>query len=97
MKLSSLRYYIAVAKYGDFVKESDWLFISQPTLSRTIQELEEELETQLFIRERRFLKLTEDGVWLLNGKPCSRNYTGGSKEGRHRGVCHRQKRLPKPD
>ena len=31
MKLSSLRYYIAVAKYGDFVKESDWLFISQPT------------------------------------------------------------------
>ena len=29
--------------------------------------------TQLFIRERRFLKLTEDGVWLLNGKPCSRN------------------------
>ncbi|WP_334309453.1 LysR family transcriptional regulator, partial [Enterocloster bolteae] len=39
MKLSSLRYYIAVAKYGNFIKESDWLFISQPTLSRTIQEL----------------------------------------------------------
>ena len=30
MKLSSLRYYIAVAKYGNFIKESDWLFISQP-------------------------------------------------------------------
>lgn len=65
MKLSSLRYYITVAKYGSFTKASDRLFISQPTLSRTIQELEEELGTQLFIRERRSLKLTEDGIRLL--------------------------------
>lgn len=65
MKLSSLRYYITVAKYGNFTRASDFLFISQPTLSRTIQELEEELGTQMFIRERRFLKLTEDGVRLL--------------------------------
>lgn len=65
MKLSSLRYYITVAKYGSFTKASDRLFISQPTLSRTIQELEEELGTQLFIRERRSLKLTDDGVRLL--------------------------------
>lgn len=65
MKLSSLRYYIAVAKYSSFTKASDRLFISQPTLSRTIQELEEELGTQLFIRDRRSLKLTEDGILLL--------------------------------
>ncbi|HIU76033.1 MAG TPA: LysR family transcriptional regulator [Candidatus Pelethocola excrementipullorum] len=65
MKLSSLRYYITVAKCGSFTKASDRLFISQPTLSRTIQELEEELGTQLFIRERRSLKLTEDGIRLL--------------------------------
>lgn len=65
MKLSSLRYYITVAKYGSFTKASDRLFISQPTLSRTIQELEEELGTQLFIRERRSLKLTEAGIRLL--------------------------------
>lgn len=65
MKLSSLRYYITVAKYGSFTKASDRLFISQPTLSRTIQELEEELGTQFFIRERRSLKLTEDGLRLL--------------------------------
>lgn len=62
MKISSLRYFITVAKYESFTKAADRLFVSQPTLSRTIQELEEELGSQLFIRERQSLKLTVAGA-----------------------------------
>ena len=65
MKLSTLRYFIAIAQYGSFTKAAERLLISQPTLSRQILELEEELGTQLFIRDKKSLRLTEDGELLL--------------------------------
>ena len=43
MKLSTLRYFVEVATENSFTKASQNLFISQPTLSRRIQELESEL------------------------------------------------------
>lgn len=64
MKLSSLRYFITVAKYQSYTKASEYLFVSQPTLSRTIIELEEELGTKLFNREKNNLNMTEDGEIL---------------------------------
>src|SRR5699024_1699595 len=40
--------------------------LSQPTLSKQLKDLEEELGVQLFIRGNREISLTEDGVYLQN-------------------------------
>ena len=64
MKLLSLRYYVTVAEHLNFTKAAEYLFVSQPTLSRLMMELEEELGATLFIRVARGLELTESGVLL---------------------------------
>ncbi|OTO72799.1 MULTISPECIES: LysR family transcriptional regulator [unclassified Enterococcus] len=65
MNLISLRYFITVAEYSSFTKASERLFVTQPTLSRQILDLEEELGAQLFIRSRHSLVLTPAGHRLL--------------------------------
>ena len=65
MNLSSLRYFIEIADCRSFTKASEHLFITQPTLSRQIQDLEEELGIQLFVREHHSLRLTEAGQRFL--------------------------------
>ena len=66
MKLSTLRYFVAIAKYGSYTKASELLLISQPSLSRQIQDLEEELGVQLLVRDRKKVMLTEDGELLFH-------------------------------
>lgn len=51
MTLNELRYIVAVAQ-ENFGRAAQRCFISQPALSVAIQKLEEELQTQLFERER---------------------------------------------
>lgn len=61
MNLRSLEYFIEVAKKGSFSKAAKNLFVTQPTLSRHVADLEKELKTQLFIRESKKVVLTESG------------------------------------
>lgn len=65
MNLISLRYFITVAEYSSFTRASEHLFVTQLTLSRQILDLEEELDVQLFIRNRHSLVLTAAGQRLL--------------------------------
>ena len=65
MKLSSLRYFVTIAKYKSYTKASEHLFISQPTLSRTVMELEQELGIRLFVREKNNLHMTKEGELLF--------------------------------
>lgn len=54
-----------VARYLNFTKTAERTHISQPTLSRTIKELEEELGVQLFRRTKHEVRLTDAGAAFL--------------------------------
>lgn len=64
MELRTLRYFLAVAEEKNISKAADALFITQPTLSRQMIELEEELGKTLFIRGKRKISLTEEGIFF---------------------------------
>jgi LysR family transcriptional regulator, benzoate and cis,cis-muconate-responsive activator of ben and cat genes len=65
MELRHLRYFVAVGKCLSFTRAAEMLHISQPPLSRQIQELEEEVGTALFDRTGKKTSLTEAGSYLL--------------------------------
>ena len=63
MELRTLRYFLAVAERESFsAAANEVLFVTQPTLSRQMQELEEELGAKLFERGGRKTTLTEEGI-----------------------------------
>lgn len=64
MELRVLRYYLAVAREENITRAAEILHITQPTLSRQMAELEDELNTKLFERIHRKILLTEDGMLL---------------------------------
>lgn len=59
-----LRYFVTCAETQNMTKAAQKLFITQSTLSKQIMQLEEELGKPLFVREKRALHLTEDGLFL---------------------------------
>ncbi|MDI1320520.1 MAG: LysR family transcriptional regulator [bacterium] len=67
MELYQLRYFLAVAETGNFTKAAQRSFISQPSLSQQILNLEEEFGQKLFHRLGRKAVLTEAGKTLLDG------------------------------
>ncbi|MGN0617771.1 MAG: LysR family transcriptional regulator [Ruminiclostridium sp.] len=64
MEIRVLKYFLAVAREQNISAAAESLFLSQPTLSRQLKELEEELGKQLFIRGSRKITLTEEGLLL---------------------------------
>ena len=65
MDLKDLRYFAAIAESGSMTAAAKGLHVSQPTLTVAMQNLEEQLKTQLFVRERSGVKLTATGDELL--------------------------------
>ena len=65
MKLTQLKYFQAICKYGNLTRASRELHISQSSLSGTIKELEEEFGVLLFYRLSRGLVLTREGEFFL--------------------------------
>lgn len=59
-----MKYFLEVAKEGTITKAAKKLCIAQPPLSRQIHELESELGVTLFIRGKRHIQLTSEGVFL---------------------------------
>lgn len=64
MEIRVLKYFLAVAREKSITNAAITLHITQPTLSRQLKELEEELGKQLFIRGSKNITLTEDGLLL---------------------------------
>lgn len=64
MEIRVLRYFLAVAREGNMTRAADYLHVTQPTLSKQIKQLEEEVGKKLFIRSNYSIKLTEEGMLL---------------------------------
>ena len=65
MDIRHFRYFLAVARQGNFTRAAEQLGIAPPTLTRQIQDMENELGTRLFVRQTREVSLTEAGAALL--------------------------------
>lgn len=64
MELRTLRYFLELARRGSFTAAANALNLTQPTLSRQMQELEAELGAPLLVRGKRRTGLTEAGKYL---------------------------------
>ncbi|MEH7416560.1 LysR family transcriptional regulator [Neobacillus drentensis] len=64
MELRVLRYFLTVAREGSMTAAADFLHVTQPTLSRQLKDLEQELGKKLFIRSSHSIILTDEGMLL---------------------------------
>ena len=66
MEIRTLRYFLAVAREENMTRAAEILHVTQPTLSKALKSLEDELGKKLFIRHSFSIRLTEEGVLLRN-------------------------------
>ena len=67
METRILKYFLTVARMQNITRAAQRLHITQPTLSRQLKQLEDELGTQLLIRGKREITLTAEGKMLEQG------------------------------
>ncbi len=65
MDIRHLKYFIEVTRFKSFTRAADHLFVTQPTISKMIRNLEKELGVELFDRSRKQLVLTDAGRAIL--------------------------------
>ena len=61
MKLVQLEYFCAVCRYHSITRAAEELYVTQPTISVAIRELEKELKLRLFHHEKNRISLTQEG------------------------------------
>ena len=66
MEIRTLRYFLAVAREENMTRAAEILHVTQPTLSKQLKALEEELGKKLFTRRSFSIRLTDEGVLLRN-------------------------------
>ena len=66
MEIRTLRYFLAAAREENMTRAAQILHVTQPTLSKALKSLEDELGKKLFIRHSFSIQLTEEGVLLRN-------------------------------
>ena len=64
MEIRTLRYFLAVAREENMTRAAELLHVTQPTLSKALKSLEEELGKKLFIRQSFSIRLTDEGMLL---------------------------------
>ena len=67
MYLNRIHYFFKAVEYKNFTQAANAYHIGQTTMSKYIAVLEQELQTQLFIREHRTLTLTKQGKQFYEG------------------------------
>ena len=66
INLELYKVFLSVAKNGNITKAANELMISQPGVSKSIKNLEEQLNCSLFVRTKSGVYLTEEGHFILN-------------------------------
>ena len=66
MEIRTLRYFLAVAREENMTRAAEQLHVTQPTLSKQLKSLEDELGKKLFTRHSFSIALTEEGILLRN-------------------------------
>ena len=66
LEFRTLKYFLTVAKEENFTRAAQILFVSQPTLSKQLKDLEDELGKKLFVRKSSGIELTAEGIFLKN-------------------------------
>jgi len=61
MDIRTLRYFVEVVRQQSFTRAAEKLFVTQPTISKMLKNLEDELNCTLLIRDGRKLLLTDTG------------------------------------
>ena len=64
MEIRTLRYFMAIAREENMTRAAEILHVTQPTLSKQMQALENELGKKLFLRHSFSIELTEEGMLL---------------------------------
>ena len=64
MEIRTLRYFLAVAREENMTRAAELLHVTQPTLSKALKALEDELGKKLFTRHSFSIRLTDEGVLL---------------------------------
>lgn len=65
MKITTLEYFIAVAEAGSIRAAAQKLYLAQPSLTKSLQSMEQELGVQLFTRTSSGIRLTIAGETIL--------------------------------
>lgn len=73
MTLQQLMYYVTTAECGNITEAAEKLFISQPSLSNAIHNLEREMGIVAFVRSNKGVVLTRDGENFYHSQECCLN------------------------
>ncbi|WP_256760170.1 LysR family transcriptional regulator [Cohnella sp. WQ 127256] len=65
MDIRHLLYITAIVRHNSFTKAAEALHITQPTISKAIRNLERELDIELFVRDKKTVKLTDAGEAIV--------------------------------
>ena len=87
MEIRVLRYFLETAREGNMTRAAERLFISQPTMSKQLKELENELGTKLFVRSNYSIRLTEAGMLLRERAEDILSCIPGSRYTKEHGSC----------
>ena len=91
MTLMQLRYMIAISETGSLNKASELLYVSQPSLTSAVKELEKELGIVLFNRSGRGVTLTNDGTeFILYAKQIYGQYEALLEKYGKGGTCKKK-------
>ncbi len=71
MTLQQMKYIIAIVQYGSITEASKRLFITQPSLSNAVKDIETETGIEIFQRSVKGITLTSDGTEFLDAKSYS--------------------------
>ena len=89
MRIQQLKYIIKIVETGSMNEASKHLFVTQPSLSNAVRELEEEMNIKIFTRSTRGITLTSDGAESYDSAifAADLKYADAIKDRTYRVIC----------